>query len=175
MEHILQRAAQVRLLICDVDGVFSDGTIYLSDQGHEYKQFHVHDGLGIKLLLKTGVHVAVISSRSSPLVEKRMRALGIQHIYQGHAEKLPAYIDLLRHFELTDTQAAYVGDDYPDLPLLKRVGLSIAVANAVSLVKQYTHWQTKTRGGQGAIREICELIMLAQNTLNTIQTNYLTI
>ncbi len=173
MKHILQRAAPIRLLICDVDGVFSDGTLYLSDQGDEYKLFHVQDGLGVKLLLKSGVKVAVISSRSSPLVEKRMRSLGIEHIYQGRSEKLPAYLDLLHQFDLTHNQVAYVGDDLPDLPLLKRAGLSISVANAVNLVKQHTHWQTTASGGRGAVREICELIMQAQGTLATLQSDYL--
>lgn len=172
MRALLEKAKKIRLLICDVDGVFTDGLLYLGPQGTEYKPFHIHDGLGIKHLLSTGVEVAIITSRHSEIVENRMRDLGIKHIYQNQQKKLPAFHDLLKKLQLTPEAVAYVGDDLPDVPLLLRAGLAITVPNADAFVKGHVHWQTTAAGGHGAIREICELIMQAQGTLAAIYSHY---
>lgn len=173
MDDILQYAARIRLLICDIDGVFTDGTLYLGENDQEYKPFYIHDGLGIKLLLSTGVDVAVITSRTSEIVQKRMSELGIKYIYQGQEDKMLAYQHLLAKLLLTDAEVAYIGDDLPDLPLIRRAGLGVTVANGVAFVKQYADWQTEAKGGCGAVREICEFIMKAQNTLDLVHEKYL--
>lgn len=173
LDLILQKAAKIKLLICDVDGVLTDGHLYLGDTSEILKTFHIHDGLGIKLVQQTGIVVAIITSRESPIVYQRMQSLGVQHIYQHQIDKMPAYENLLSTLQLTDEQVAYVGDDLPDLPLIQRAGLGIAVANANAFVSHHATWQTRTPGGHGAVREICELLMQAQNTLSTIQQRYL--
>lgn len=173
MDSILRRAAKIRLLICDIDGVFTDGSLYLSEAGEHLKAFHIHDGLGIKMLLKTGIAVAIITARNSPIVSNRMSALGIKHIFQGHENKVVPYEQLLQELQLNEEQIAYIGDDLPDLAVIKRVGLAMTVANAVAVVKQHAHWQSKLSGGQGAVREACELLMLAQNTLHLAHADYL--
>lgn len=162
---ILAKAAKIKLAIFDVDGVLTNGQLYFHPNGDELKVFHVHDGLGLKLLQQSGVAVAIISSRTSAAVEQRLTALGVQHIYQGQADKRPAFDQLLTKLKLTTEQVAYTGDDLPDLPLLRSAGLGIAVANARPLLLQHAAWQTQASGGQGAVREICELIMQAQGTL----------
>ncbi len=163
MQEIVVRAQQVKLLILDVDGVLSDGRIYLDAQGIESKAFHVHDGLGIKLLQQAGIPVAVISSRNVPIVTMRMRDLGVEHIYQGQQDKLIAFNELLNHLSLLPEQVAYVGDDLVDIALLRRVGFGIAVANANAAILPYTHWTTTEKGGAGAVREVCEFLLTAQN------------
>lgn len=165
MQDILERAKQIRLLIFDVDGVLTDGRLYLGDDGQEYKAFHSRDGHGMKMLQRTGVAAAIITARSSEVVRMRMESLGIEHVYQGRREKLPAYEDLKGALGLEDGQVAYVGDDVLDLPIMRRVGLSIAVADAHPLVQRQSHWRTQSPGGRGAGREACELIMDAQGTL----------
>ena len=162
----LERAEPIRLVIFDVDGVLTDGRLYLGNAGEELKAFNIKDGLGMKLLLNSGVEIGIITGRSSQLVTDRMESLGIRHIYQGQKEKLPAYDKLKAELGLQDKQIAYVGDDLIDLPLMRRTGLSVAVADAYALVKEYAHWQTTLPGGQGAAREVCELIMEAQGTLD---------
>lgn len=123
-------------MVCDVDGVLSDGLIYMGNDGEELKTFHTHDGFGIKALLNAGIDVAVITGRSSNIVQRRMQALGVQHIYQGQGDKLPAFEDLLDKLGLTAAQTAYVGDDVIDLPVMQNAALGIAVANAHPLVLQ---------------------------------------
>lgn len=162
----LERAEPIRLVIFDVDGVLTDGCLYLGNGGEELKAFNIKDGLGMKLLLNSGVEIGIITGRSSQLVADRMDSLGIRHVYQGQKEKLPAYEKLKAELGLQDKQIAYVGDDLIDLPLMRRTGLSVAVADAYPLVKEYAHWQTSLPGGQGAAREVCELIMEAQGTLD---------
>ncbi|MDR3490753.1 MAG: HAD family hydrolase [Gammaproteobacteria bacterium] len=164
METILKKAKSIRLVIFDVDGVLTDGKITYDDKGHEYKSFHVHDGQGMVLLQKTGVNIGIITARKSEIVTRRMKELGISQVYQGHSDKLVAYEELKLNLNLQDSEIAYVGDDIHDLPMLRRVGLSIAVANALPLIQQHAVWVTKNKGGKGAAREVCELIMNAQNT-----------
>lgn len=173
MKDILKKAAKIKLLVFDVDGVLTDGSLIVGDDGKEYKAFYAKDGLGIKMLQKTGVEIAVITARTSEVVIHRMQNLGIKHIYQGQLEKLPAFKELLLKLNISTEQAAYVGDDVIDLPVMLHAGLAITVDDAHPLVKQHAHWQTAEKGGRGAARDVCELIMQAQGTLETQFEKYL--
>lgn len=154
------RAKQVKLLICDIDGVFSDGRIYLGNQGEELKAFNTKDGFGIKALINSGFEVAVITGRHSQIVQQRMTSLTVQHIYQGQENKLQAYQELKDKLNLTDGQIAYIGDDGPDLPVMEQVGFAVAVNDAHPLVKRVAHYTTMLPGGFGAVRELTDLLML---------------
>lgn len=169
---VLARAANIRLLICDIDGVLTDGRLYFTADGHELKSFHARDGHGLKLLQRTGVQAAVISGRSSPAVALRMSSLGIEHVFQGRENKLEPFQELLGRLDLKAEQAAFVGDDVLDLPLLRRVGLAVAVADAHFTLRETVHWVTAQPGGLGAVREVCDLIMLAQGRLQGIIESY---
>jgi 3-deoxy-D-manno-octulosonate 8-phosphate phosphatase (KDO 8-P phosphatase) len=173
MQDILERAARIRLVIFDVDGVLTDGSLFLGDDGQEYKAFNSRDGHGMVTLQETGVLLAVITGRTSEVVRLRMESLGIAHVYQGRRDKLPAYDELKGALGLTDGEIAFVGDDVVDLPIMRRVGLAIAVADAHPLVRQHAHWSTGMAGGRGAAREVCELILEAQGNLDRITTRYL--
>jgi 3-deoxy-D-manno-octulosonate 8-phosphate phosphatase (KDO 8-P phosphatase) len=164
-----QRAAKIKLLICDVDGVFSDGRIYLGNQGEELKAFHTKDGFGIKAILKLGMNVAVITGRQSRIVEDRMKALGVPYIFQGKEDKLTVYHSLLETLNLTSDEVAYIGDDVVDLPVIKDCGLGIAVNDAHPLVLQGADLITFTKGGFGAVREICDLFLQCNNQLYITQ------
>ncbi len=163
-----QRAAKIRLAVFDIDGVLTDGTLTYDDRGVEYKSFHTHDGLGLKLLQQAGVTVAVISARNSDIVARRMRELGVKHVYQGSDDKLRVLRALLQTLAMDKSEVAYTGDDLPDVPPMRLAGLAIAVQNAVATVKQYAHWITDKSGGHGAAREICDYILSAQNKLATV-------
>ena len=165
MQDIIEKAAQIRLVIFDVDGVLTDGSLFLGDDGQEYKAFNSHDGHGMVMLQKTGVQIAIITGRTSDVVRIRMESLGISHVYQGFRDKLPAFEELKQKVGLGNEQIAYVGDDVVDLPAMSRVGLAIAVQNAHPFAKQHAHWITSKEGGRGAAREVCELLMEAQGTL----------
>jgi len=171
--EVLARAAKIRLVIFDVDGVLTDGKLYFDEQGYEYKCFHVRDGHGIKLLRTTGVESAVISGRRAASVTRRMENLGIHLVYQGIEDKLGVFDSLCQELSLSPEQVAHVGDDLVDLPVMRRVGLSIAVADAHSSVLPHTDWQTRNPGGNGAAREVCDLIMEAQGTLAGVIHRYL--
>jgi 3-deoxy-D-manno-octulosonate 8-phosphate phosphatase (KDO 8-P phosphatase) len=173
MQDILERAAKIKLLIFDVDGVLTDGGLYFDHEGHEYKVFHSRDGHGMKMLQETGVAVAIITGRSSPVVEHRMAGLGIKYVFQGQQDKRVAFARLLEVLSLQAEEAAYVGDDVVDLPVMRQVGLAVAVQDAHNLVKEHAHWQTPHGGGSGAARDICELIMEAQGTLNGQMAHFL--
>jgi len=166
MRDILEKAARIRLVVFDVDGVLTDGSLFLGDDGQEYKAFHSRDGLGMKMLHRSGVEIGIITARESEVVRHRMRSLDITHVYQGRLEKCPAFEELVTKLGLASDQAAYVGDDVVDLPVMRRAGLAITVADAHPLVKQHAHWQTPHPGGHGAARDVCELIMQAQGTLD---------
>lgn len=168
-KDILELAASIKLLVCDVDGVLSDGRIYMGNHGEELKTFHTHDGFGIKALLNAGIEVAVITGRSSNIVQNRMQALGVRYIYQGQGNKLPPFDELLNTLNIPAAQSAYIGDDVIDLPVMMHAALGIAVANAHPLVKQRADWVTHTAGGDGAVREVCDLILLAQGMLDSAQ------
>lgn len=149
----------IRCLILDVDGVLTDGTIWLTEQGVELKRFHIHDGVGIKRLQNAGVTIAIISGRNSGSVSARMAELQVRHVYQGCADKLKVFQQLIQELGLQSTEVAYMGDDLPDLPVMQQVGLSIAVANACPAVKAVAHWCTEKSGGQGAVREVCDRLL----------------
>ena len=173
MDTISEKAKNIKLVIFDVDGVLTPGTLTYSHDGIEVKNFHVHDGQGIKLLKQSGVDIGIITTCKSPIVKKRMQDLGITHVYQDKVDKLPAYEELKLKLNLNDEEIAYVGDDIPDLPMLKRVGLAITVSNAPKIIQQHTHWITKAKGGKGAAREVCDFIMQAQGTYQNIIDSYL--
>jgi len=172
-DEVLARAARVRLVIFDVDGVLTDGRLFFDHEGHEFKAFHARDGHGLKLLRQSGVETAVISGRRSRSVALRCESLGIEHVYQGYEDKRLALEALCRATGIGPAQMACVGDDVLDLPLLVRVRLAIAVADAHETVKRRVHWITESPGGRGAVREVCDLIMRAQNTLDDIIDRYL--
>ena len=174
MQHIIEKAKKLKLLLLDVDGVLTDGRLFFDNDGNEYKSFHARDGHGIKLLQQTGVVVAVISGRKSPTVERRMKQLGVTHVYQGHENKLSAFHEIIEKIAVTPEQVAHVGDDLLDLPIMKRVGLAIAVQDANFAVKQHADWCTDLAGGCGAVREVCDLIMQAQDSFNDVLNSYLT-
>lgn len=165
MQDILNKASNIKLLICDVDGVMTDGSLFFGDNGLEYKAFHSRDGLGIMMLQRSGIPLAIITARSSEVVSHRMKNLNIDLVFQGQLNKVQAFEDLCHNLQLDYTQVAYVGDDLVDLPVMNRVGLSIAVADAHERVKQQAHWTTRNNGGHGAVRDVCELLMEAQGTL----------
>ena len=151
----------IRLVAFDVDGVFTDGRFYLSDDGIESKSFNTQDGFGIRQLLRAGIDVAVISGRSSAAVSRRMAELKVRHVVQGCGDKVAALDEIAAAEGLSVSQCAYVGDDVPDLPLLAHVGYAIAVSNAVPAVHKACDYSTSASGGFGAVREVCELVLNA--------------
>ena len=173
MQNIIEKAKLIKLLIFDVDGVLTDGSLYLTNNNIEIKAFHSHDGLGIKMLLSTGIDIAVITARQSNIVIQKMQSLGIKHVYQGNMDKLPAYEDVRNKLQLKDEQIAYMGDDLADLPCLKQAGLSIAPANAIQYIKDNVDLVTTKAGGNGAAREACDLLMQTNNNLDELFQKFL--
>jgi len=171
-KDVMSRAEKIRLLICDIDGVMTDGRLYFLGDGNEFKSFHARDGHGIKLLRQSGVETAVISGRNSPAVQKRMDSLGVKYVYQGFENKREPYAELLSTLMLTPEQTAFIGDDVLDLPIMRQVGLAIAVSDAHFSLHDHSHWVTHQKGGMGAVREVCDLIMNAQDTLKAIIESY---
>jgi 3-deoxy-D-manno-octulosonate 8-phosphate phosphatase (KDO 8-P phosphatase) len=173
MQAVLEKAKKLKLLILDVDGVLTDGKLFFDNEGNEYKAFHSRDGHGIKLLRQTGVEIAVISGRKSNSVALRMKNLGIEYVYQGHENKIAAFNEIIEKLRITPEQAAHVGDDLLDLPIMIRAGLAIAVDDANFVVKQHADWCTTLPGGHGAVREVCDLIMQAQGCFEDVVNAYL--
>ncbi len=173
MQDVQQKAKQTKLVIFDVDGVLTDGSLFIGDDGQEYKAFNSRDGHGMKMLQHSGVTIAIITGRTSEVVRHRVRDLGIKHVYQGQHDKREALEHLLTSLDVSAQEAAYVGDDVVDLPAMIRVGFAIAVQNAHQEVKAHAHWITPSIGGHGAARDVCELIMDAQGTLRTQLDAYL--
>ena len=163
MSSGLDRLGALRLIAFDVDGVFTDGRFYLSDDGIETKAFHTQDGYGVRQLLSAGIEVAVISGRRSGAVEKRMAELGVAHVVLGCKDKVAAMDDLAAALGIAVSDCGYVGDDMPDLKLLEHVGFSAAVANAVPALQERCDYVTRKPGGFGAVREICELLLAARS------------
>ena len=161
----IHRAKKLKLMVFDVDGVMTDGTLYYSERGEELKAFNIRDGLGIKLLRQYGVEVALITARSSRAVELRAANLGIAHLYQGAEDKRGAYAALLARLALAAEQSGYMGDDLLDLALIPRCGFAATVPAAPEAVKSRAHYVTRAHGGHGAVREVCEFILRAQGTL----------
>ena len=172
MQDIQSKAAAIRLIVFDVDGVLTDGSLFIGDDGQEYKAFNSKDGHGMVMLQQSGVEIAIITGRTSEVVRIRMASLGIERVYQGKREKLPAYEEIKQITGFTDQQIAYVGDDVVDLPVMTRVGFAVAVQDAHPLTKQHAHWVTPSGGGRGAAREVCELIMDAQGKLQAALQPY---
>lgn len=173
MQEIFAKAKAIKLLICDIDGVMTDGGLFFGDNGLEYKAFHSRDGLGIKMLQRSGIPLAVITARTSDVVIHRMKNLNIDLVFQGQLNKVAAYEELRNKLQLSSEQIAYVGDDLVDLPVMKQVGLAIAVADAHDRVKDFADWTTRHGGGRGAVRDVCELLMEAQGTLEEQFGHYL--
>lgn len=153
------RAARVRCLLLDVDGVLTDGTIFIHDDGSETKAFNIYDGHGVRMLLANGIRVGLITGRSSSVVAHRARDLGIRDVFQDVRDKLAVLTDLLARYELTLEEIAYVGDDVIDLPVLEKVGFAISVPGAPAIVRKKAHWVTQKPGGHGAVREVCDYLL----------------
>lgn len=165
-QSILDVAKHIKLLICDVDGVFSDGLIYMGNQGEELKTFHTRDGYGIKSLMNAGIEVAIITGRRSQIVENRMKALGISLIYQGQDDKVKAYQDICDKLNIASEHTGYIGDDLIDWPVMEQVALKVCVADGHPLLARRANYVTSIRGGHGAVREVCDLILQARNELD---------
>lgn len=171
-QELQKRAAGIRLVIFDIDGVLTDGRLFFDQEGQEYKGFHARDSLGMKLLRKSGVETAVISGRHSRAVALRMDSIGVSHVHQGHQDKLPIFEALCRELQLSPEQVAHVGDDLLDVPLFRRVGLAVGVHDAHPCILPFIHWTTPHPGGSGAARDVCELVMRAQGTLDGILASH---
>ena len=163
---LTSRAKLIRLIAFDVDGVMTDGGLYFSDSGEEFKRFNSRDGQGLKMLRASGVEIALITGRTSRCVEARAKNLGIEHVFQGVENKLETMVKLLNKLKLSRDAAAYMGDDVVDLTVMRHVGLAITVPDSPKLVRENSDYVTQLSGGHGAVREACELIMSAQGTLD---------
>lgn len=173
MNNVIEKAKKIQCLISDVDGVMTEGFLFLDNHGNELKAFHVQDGMGLKLLMSAGIQVAVITTSRNTVIDHRMKQLGIELYYTGQVDKRSAYQHLREKLQLEDEAFAYVGDDLPDLPIIRQVGLGIAVANAVEQVKEFADWQTQASGGRGALREVSDLILRAQDKAEAALERYL--
>lgn len=166
--HALRLAKPIKLVVSDVDGVMSDGRVYMSNSGDEIKAFHTRDGKGIKLLMNADVEFAVITGRQSKLVEQRMKGLGVRFLYQGKENKISSYEEIRTTMGLTYEEIAYIGDDLPDLPLIRMSGLGVAPMDGHTIIKQHSDWITPTNSGFGALRDLCDLILIAQGKMQAI-------
>lgn len=162
MVSAAHRASAIQAIIFDVDGVLTDGGLYRSDDGQEIKRFHAMDGLGLMMLAKSSIEVAVITGRESEVVTHRCKELRINHVYQGRHDKLTAFEDLCEKLKLPPTDFAYMGDDIIDLPVMRRVGLALTVPGACAEIAAIAHWTSSRSGGNGAAREACELLLKAK-------------
>jgi 3-deoxy-D-manno-octulosonate 8-phosphate phosphatase (KDO 8-P phosphatase) len=170
---LIARARKIKLVAFDVDGIMTDGTLFLADDGQEYKGFNSLDGHGLKMLKSSGVELAIITGRNSRVVEHRAKNLGIEIVHQGAHDKLAVYQALCRELDLDCEATAYMGDDVVDLPVMRRAGLAITVPAAPELVKAHSHYTTTREAGRGAVREACEFLMRAQGTLDAALAPYL--
>ncbi len=173
MHSVIEKAKSIRIVIFDVDGVLTDGTLYFTDSGEEIKAFNSRDGHGMKMLKASGVELAIITARESRSVKLRAENLNITLLYQGEKNKLKVFESLVTKLKLDMSSCAYVGDDLIDLPVMTRCGLSICVHSSPILVKKHAHYVTNSEGGQGAVREVCEMIMRSQGTLDEQLEKYL--
>ncbi len=164
-QEVFTIAKNIRLLICDVDGVFSDGLIYMGNQGEELKTFHTRDGYGVKSLMNAGIEVAIITGRQSKIVENRMKALGISLVYQGQDDKIKAYEDICAKMNIPAEHSGYIGDDLIDWPVMEKVALKVCVADGHPLLIKKANYVTHCCGGHGAVREVCDLILEARGEL----------
>lgn len=173
MQNLINKAKKIRCLICDLDGVLTDCRVFIDNAGNEYKGFNIQDGFGIKLLQSAGIEVAVITGSKQGLIDHRFTQLKINHVYTGVINKQKSYDNLKQTLNLADEEFAYIGDDLPDLTIMKQVGFSIATANAVKQVKEYADWSTELSGGHGAVREACDFILESQELLNIALEKFL--
>lgn len=169
---VMESAKKIKLLLLDVDGVLTDGRLYYGNSGEEMKAFNIQDGLGIKLLQQGNVQVGIITGRVSALLQRRADELGISPVVQGREDKLTALNELLQTMDISLDEIAFMGDDLPDLAVIRRVGLGITPANGSATLAQQAHWQTTLRGGDGAVREVAEMILGAQGSLDSILAAY---
>ena len=167
------RTKNIKLLITDVDGVLTEGHVYLDHKQEAFKGFNILDGLGTKLLLNNGIQVAIITGRTSSFVAQRAEALGIPFVYQGCEDKQAALADILEKTGLQRNQVAHIGDDLPDVTIMKQVGFGIAVANAHPFVAKHADWQTSLQGGRGAFREAADMLLASHGILDRVLNNYL--
>lgn len=171
-KELTEIAKNIKLLILDVDGVLTDGSIILDNEGNEFKVFNVRDGHGIKMLVRAGVKVAIITGRQSKVVERRARELGITEVYQKCYLKTVAFDQIIGKYGLTEKEVAYIGDDIVDIPIFKRVGLSIAVNDAMDDTNDHAMIVTKNRGGRGAVREVCDFLLKARGLWKSATEEY---
>ena len=171
-ERLLDKIRKVRLLVLDVDGVMTDGRIIVDDAGLETKQFDVRDGHGLKMLMRYGIDVVLLTGRRSRVVEHRAADLGITEVHQGARNKAEVFAEILKRRDVTPEETACIGDDFPDIPILRRAGFSVAVADAVPEARQIADYVTVLKGGRGAVREICEVILKAKNHWPDVAKRY---
>jgi 3-deoxy-D-manno-octulosonate 8-phosphate phosphatase (KDO 8-P phosphatase) len=171
MQEIQERAKRIKLLLLDVDGVLTDGRIIIGNYGDETKNFDVNDGLGITLLKRTKIRCAIITAKSSRIVKIRARHIGIDRIYENHY-KIKSLESIKRRFRVKEEEICFIGDDLIDIPILKRIGFAVAVPNAVREVKDIAHYITEKSGGRGAVREVCELVLKAQDLWGEVTKKY---
>ncbi len=173
MQDIIEKAKNIKLVIFDIDGVMTDGSLFFDNNGDEYKAFNSFDGHGLRMLQECGVKVAIITGRKSELVKHRMNDLGVTLLYQGYRDKTPAFEALLKEVNISKDQITYVGDDVVDLPIMSQLDFAIAVQNAHPFVKKHAHWITERSGGRGAVRDVCEFILQAKGLLDDKLDSYL--
>ena len=171
-KSINSAAKKIKLLLLDVDGVLTDGRLYYGNSGEEMKAFNIQDGLGIKLLQQGGIQVGIITGRVSDLLQRRATELGINPVIQGREDKLTALNELMLTADLSLDEVAFVGDDLPDLAVIQKVGLGITVANGSTTLKSAADWQTTKKGGDGAVREVAEMLLSCQDSLAHLLEQY---
>jgi len=172
--NVEERCQQIELILADVDGVLTDGRVVFDNQGIETKRFHIRDGMGIKLWQKAGYRFGVVTQRSSQIVKTRAAEMGVQIVRQGAGDKLATVGEILDELTLTPRQVCYIGDDLPDLPVLRTVGLAVAVADACTEVREAAQYVTTAEGGSGAVREAIEMVLRAQRRWDDVIRTYLT-
>ena len=172
-DKVLELAARVQLVLFDVDGVMTDASLFIGDDGQEYKAFNSQDGHGLKMMQRAGIDAGIITGRTSEVVKHRVNDLGIKHVYQGCADKLPVYEELVKKLGISHEETAYVGDDVVDLPVMLRCGLAITVADGHALVQKHAHWTSPSSGGRGAVREVAEMMMFAHGKYTSMMMQYL--
>ena len=170
---IEQRASRIKLLLMDCDGVLTDGRLWLTEDGDEQKSFNTHDGLGLSLLHRAGLKSGIITGRASKAVTRRAAELGVEFVRQSEPDKIAAFEQLLQQADVAESEVAFVGDDLPDIPIMKRAELAIAVADAVAETCSVAHYVTQARGGRGAVREVVELILKSQGRWHDLVDEYL--
>ena len=173
LESLERRASRIKLLLMDCDGVLTDGRLWLTDDSDEQKSFNTHDGLGITLLHRAGLKSGIITARSSKTVARRAKELGMEFLHQGNSDKTAAFEQLLKQAGVEESEVAFVGDDLPDIPIMQRAELAVAVADAVAETRSVAHYVTRAKGGQGAVREVIELILKSQGRWRDLVADYL--